>query len=365
MRKSKSTYPVFLSWENPDIDAETYLLDIIRRISNDPPEFDIHDAIDFKKQYISENPDLYVIDPEIGRLTTNEREDRIDRIATDLAFAEAPGQLQEWDDYNGDPKEDVDFPEIDILSSEYRDLVDRTEHAIETRDQLDILDSLNELIDVSGKSVNIPVLENWVRLLTSNEVVASNQADECELPVLKEIIRVLNDFSERLCELIAKDPRVLKKIEWRELEKVVATAFRGIGMRVRVTPPSKDGGKDVVVQFELDGKRHVYFIEVKHWRSGKTVGERSVFDFLDINMQSKSNGGLFLSTSGYSPSVYRRLSEMKSQNLYIGDQRKIVRICQRFVQYKSGLWRPSDPYPSILTEACVNNNIFPESFGDR
>ena len=110
---------------------------------------------------------------------------------------------------------------------------------------------------------------------------------------------VINDFCKRLAILISKDPEYLRHVEWRDLERVIAEAFSGMGFNVLLTPASKDGGKDIVISFPWNGRKQEYYIEIKHWVSGKKVGLGIVNEFVNIVTKSKIDGGLFLSSSGF------------------------------------------------------------------
>src|SRR5215213_2504038 len=62
-----------------------------------------------------------------------------------------------------------------------------------------------------------------------------------------EIQRILEVVSRRFAELVAKNPRRLDELEWRDLERMLAEVFNGIGFSVELTPGSKDGGKDIIL----------------------------------------------------------------------------------------------------------------------
>jgi len=142
-------------------------------------------------------------------------------------------------------------------------------------------------------------------------------------------------------------------IEWRHLEYVLAAALSEIGFEVELTPPAKDGGKDIVAECTVRGQHMTYYVEIKHWRSGKRVGSDDIYDFIEVNLQDRTDGGLFLSSSGFTEHVYSQLVEINSQQLRLGQKEKIVLLCQRFHRKRRGLWTPVDPLPKILFEATV------------
>ena len=166
-------------------------------------------------------------------------------------------------------------------------------------------------------------------------------------PTLTAVIRIL---ATSLCDLIAKDPTVLRDIEWRDFERMIATALDGIGFDVQLTPPAKDGGKDVIAYCQIHNETKRFYIELKHWTAGDRPGPRHVADFVEVNIQDDTDGGLFLSSSGYTRPVFSRLTEICRERVRIGGHDKIVSLCKHYVRYNHGLWRPEKPLPQILFE---------------
>ena len=102
--------------------------------------------------------------------------------------------------------------------------------------------------------------------------------------------------SRKFARLIAQDPRALDELEWRDIERTIAEVFDGLGFSVTLTPPSKDGGKDVV--YYMHGPRTMCGLhrEIKHWRSGSRVGGHALRNFLNVIVRESRQGGVFLST---------------------------------------------------------------------
>ena len=109
-----------------------------------------------------------------------------------------------------------------------------------------------------------------------------------------EVREILQVVSRKFAAMIAKDPRVLDEIEWRDLERTIAEVFEGIGFSVTLTRPSKDGGKDVILVCQVQGEQAEYIVEIKHWRSGKRVGRAVLLDFVNVIVREGRKGGLFL-----------------------------------------------------------------------
>jgi len=179
-----------------------------------------------------------------------------------------------------------------------------------------------ELIDILG-------LRRWVTRLRN------------EMPEIEAEVRViLQNVSRKLAQMIAFAPNALAHLEWRDVERVVAEVFDGLGFAVTLTPGSKDGGKDVILTCKVNGKRAEYYVEIKHWRSSTRVGSAAVEKLLKVIAREKKDGGLFLSTYGFTENAFEQLTTIERQTLKFGDQEKIVALCQSYVKARAGLWSP-------------------------
>ena len=163
-----------------------------------------------------------------------------------------------------------------------------------------------------------------------------------------EIQTLFAELSRRLAEAVAADPRALDHIEWRDVERMLAEVFTGLGFEVELTPSSKDGGKDLVLTITSEVGQRRYFVEVKHWRSGKKVGPGVVTDFIRVVVREARNAGLLLATYGYSPAALEIVTNVEQTRVQLGSKEMIVSLCRRFVQHAGGLQVPFDHLPQVL-----------------
>lgn len=160
----------------------------------------------------------------------------------------------------------------------------------------------------------------------------------------------ISEVSSLLAYEIAKNPKALDEIEWRDLERVIAGVFTGLGFEVELTPGSKDGGKDIIVK--LPRILRCYYIEIKHWRSGARPGAREVDDFIHVLAHDRPYGGLFLSSSGFAKSAIESFDTVDRSRVAAGDSVKIQDMCQKYARSK-GVWQCNDLEQEVIFEGSV------------
>src|SRR5439155_10546110 len=121
-----------------------------------------------------------------------------------------------------------------------------------------------ELLDLNG-------IEGWIARIEAGEP-----------PHAHQIQLLIMSVSHEFAKLVAREPDTLDHLEWRDLERMMARVMEGLGFKTTLTPPSKDGGKDLILTCETVRGEESYIVELKHWRSGKRVGKQSVSDFVKV-----------------------------------------------------------------------------------
>jgi restriction system protein len=173
-------------------------------------------------------------------------------------------------------------------------------------------------------------------------------AEETDLDEEARII--VQSLAREFAFMIAKNARALDRVEWRDLERIIAEIFGGLGFHAELTCSSKDHGKDVILECIARGKRRNYIIEVKHWRSGARVGNSAVREFVDVVAREARDGGVFLSTYGYTGSAFETLTEIERQHVRFGGEEKIAALCRKYTRAAAGLWSPPEVLADIVFE---------------
>lgn len=198
-------------------------------------------------------------------------------------------------------------------------------------------DDISRNMPLTVELLGISDLKDWATRLRSEE------------PNIEAEVRViLRDVSQALIQLIANNVAALDHLEWRDVERVVAEVFSGLGFNAELTPGSKDGGKDVILTCTVNGTQAQYYVEVKHWRSATRVGAAAVEQFLKVIIREQTAGGLFLSTYGYTGNAFEQLTAFDRERLRFGDREKIVTLCKSWIKARAGLWSPPENLSQVL-----------------
>ena len=116
-------------------------------------------------------------------------------------------------------------------------------------------------------------------------------ADEADI----DTSSLLDDLKSKAKEFI-KDKVI--KLDWEEMQELIASALRAMGYKTRISPKGSDRGKDIVASPDglgLEQPRIV--VEVKH-RPNQQMGSPEVRSFL--GGRHKDDKGLYVSTGGFS-----------------------------------------------------------------
>ena len=129
--------------------------------------------------------------------------------------------------------------------------------------------------------------QDLTRAMTSNKPAAVPEVIEAEETVLAD------DMQDKALEFV-KDRAA--KLDWDQMQRLVAGLLRAMGYKTRVSPAGADRGKDIIASpdgFGFESPRIV--VEVKH-RQG-AMGSQEIRSFL--GGRHKDDKGLYVSTGGF------------------------------------------------------------------
>ncbi|WP_052310870.1 restriction endonuclease [Paenibacillus sp. Aloe-11] len=122
---------------------------------------------------------------------------------------------------------------------------------------------------------------------------ASNQHND---PINLEIINV----NSQLIKYLARFPELLREIDPRRFEEIVAEIFHKKGFSVSLTPRTRDGGKDIyALQNGIFG-RQLFVIECKRYSTTNKVGVELVRGIYGVKMAERATAAMLVTTSYFS-----------------------------------------------------------------
>ncbi|NQT36211.1 MAG: restriction endonuclease [Planctomycetes bacterium] len=202
---------------------------------------------------------------------------------------------------------------------------------------------------------NVDPVERRLLLEEIARTYIHQRLDEYDKSIDRSEVQILfKNTYQALARLIQEQPSHLDDVEWRELEKLLKEVLSGIGYSVTLTPASKDGGKDLILECRLPSGTRTYFIEVKHWRSKQKVGAKVIKDFYRVVVREKVHGGLFLSTYGVADNAFEQLTEVERRMIRIGTKSTVVALCKSYLYSKRGVILPSTELPNYLFAETVD-----------
>ncbi|BAQ82819.1 restriction endonuclease [Pseudomonas sp. St29] len=180
----------------------------------------------------------------------------------------------------------------------------------------------------------------------SNTNVIENTTTSSQLDV------IVRTAMKAIASEIAKNPRCLRDIEWRDLERVMREVFELLGFTTELTRSGKDGGFDIRLESKEHGETHVFLVEIKHWlASGKKPGSNVLSSLVDV--VAKVGGktkGILLSSSGFTRDILNGRTEIEQHTVRIAGRNKIVSLCQNYLESVEGVWTPTTSLSEMLLE---------------
>lgn len=129
-------------------------------------------------------------------------------------------------------------------------------------------------------------------------------------------VRVVDDG---ILQMIHAHPDLVFSLPPRRFEEICAEMFRRLGYDVTLTPPTKDGGKDLIVVKRSDLGTMLTFVECKRYDPGRPVGVEIVRALNGVVEEGRATSGMVLTSSRFTKGALleqRKLQYRMSLNDY-------------------------------------------------
>jgi restriction system protein len=187
-------------------------------------------------------------------------------------------------DYSYNPMTIEDYPHLRTVK--WQTKVERDDLSTGAKNSLGAISTLFQIPE--NVAVEINKLLGGVKATVSIDI-SEDVTDEEQL---------LEDVESKATEFI-KDR--ITKLDWEEMQELVAGILRAMGYKTRVSANGPDRGKDIIASpdgFGFESPRIV--VEVKH-RSG-AMGSKEIRSFL--GGRHTDDKGLYVSTGGFTKDAY-------------------------------------------------------------
>ncbi|WP_299736450.1 restriction endonuclease [uncultured Roseobacter sp.] len=190
-----------------------------------------------------------------------------------------------------------------------------------------------------------PRLELWSFADVKERLVALRDAQ----PVEDAYVDLVLDFIDKLALAIAQEELDLHRLEWREVERLIAHVLAELGYATHLTRGGNDGGRDVIVADVQQSGVPVFNIEVKHWLSAQ-VGKKETKRVIEVALRERRDGAVLWASSGVSQAAIEARSESHVDYLHFANGDKLSLACRSFARKRGGLWSGVRPFQSFILD---------------
>ncbi|RLE44695.1 hypothetical protein DRJ25_06470 [Candidatus Woesearchaeota archaeon] len=111
--------------------------------------------------------------------------------------------------------------------------------------------------------------------------------------------------------------RMLLDLSPRQFEQLTERLYNGMDYDTYLTPPSRDGGRDVIAKINDGAKHEFLLIECKRYADMVDVG--IIREFYGVLVSEKANRGVLVTSGRFSPDA-RKFAKNNSMQLINGEQ---------------------------------------------
>jgi HJR/Mrr/RecB family endonuclease len=114
----------------------------------------------------------------------------------------------------------------------------------------------------------------------------------------------VSEISDALLAEVAKEPLLLHKLTPRRFEQLIAKVFEDQGYRVTLTPETRDGGFDILLEATLSTGRLLTLVECKKWAPNRPIPVEVVRNLYGVLTMENASQGLIVTTSRFTSDAH-------------------------------------------------------------
>lgn len=142
--------------------------------------------------------------------------------------------------------------------------------------------------DAQGYTKYAPLVEVFPLLIDTSDVLAQ-----------RDLVSRFASVNDDLLAYLALHPELLRELDPRRFEELVAELFRRQGFTVELTPKARDGGRDLFALHSNAFGRSLYLVECKRYAASRKVGVEVVRGLYGVLQADRATKGVIVTTSSY------------------------------------------------------------------
>ena len=115
-----------------------------------------------------------------------------------------------------------------------------------------------------------------------------------------KIFYVLNEEWQQIINRLALNPQAIYELTPRKFEELVAGLLIKDGLTIQMTPEARDGGKDIIAEYESNLGKQLFLVECKRYSRQRPVSVSVIQRLYGLVEESKATSGLVVTTSRFS-----------------------------------------------------------------
>lgn len=119
---------------------------------------------------------------------------------------------------------------------------------------------------------------------------------------------IITEVNDQLLHDLAVNPTLLHDLSSYSFEQVIAKMFEKKGFTVRITPQTRDGGKDIFIA-KNDLLSFMFYVECKKYAPNQHVGIDVIQRLYGVISAEKATGGIIATTSYFTKTAKDYIQE--------------------------------------------------------
>ena len=115
-----------------------------------------------------------------------------------------------------------------------------------------------------------------------------------------KIFYVLNEEWQQIIDRLALNPHAIYELTPRKFEELVAELLIKDGLTIQMTPETRDGGKDIIAEYESNLGKQLFLVECKRYSQQRPVSVSVIQRLYGLVEERKATSGLVVTTSRFS-----------------------------------------------------------------